>query len=187
MDLRLTSNAAVAPKDCNPNGLFRFGRMALLLLGHGALRLCSLVAPRQAAKADTARTTPIYEMGSGLASALGLRRLLGGRAAFCRQRFLVRRMEVEINAAERAVLGGLTEDDGDLLVERNAVAQIRPARFISLDGFVHQRNERFFKPVRSLIQANDEFLVSFDRFRQLVLECFDSHAVRISRNGGEMK
>ena len=41
MDLRLTSNAAVSPKDCNPFGLCRFGRLALLLLGHRALRLCS--------------------------------------------------------------------------------------------------------------------------------------------------
>ena len=51
MDLRLTSNAAVAPKDCNPYGLCRFGCLALLLLGHRALRLCSLVAPRHTAKA----------------------------------------------------------------------------------------------------------------------------------------
>ena len=64
MDLRLTSNAAASPKGCNPNGLCRFGRLALLLLGNRALRLCSLVAPRQPAKASTARTTPTYEMGS---------------------------------------------------------------------------------------------------------------------------
>ena len=64
MYLRLTSNAAASPKDCNPHGLCRFSRLALLLLGHRASWLCSLVAPRQPAKASTARTTPIYEMGS---------------------------------------------------------------------------------------------------------------------------
>src|SRR6266536_1446576 len=48
---------------------------------------------------------------------------------------LVGRVEVEINSAERAVGVGLTEDDGQLAVERDAVAQMWAAVQVGFDGF----------------------------------------------------
>lgn len=54
-----------------------------------------------------------------------------------RQRiFLIRRMEIEINSAERALLAAFAQNDRDLFVERNAMAHSRPAIFVSGDGFV---------------------------------------------------
>jgi hypothetical protein len=47
-------------------------------------------------------------------------------------------MEVEINAAQRPGVVALTQNDGHLLVERDAVAQSFPAIFVSLDGLAHQ-------------------------------------------------
>ena len=64
MDLRLTSNAEAGPKNGNPPGWSLLGRLASLLLGHRALRLCSLVAPRHPPQQPPAHPTPIYEMGS---------------------------------------------------------------------------------------------------------------------------
>ena len=52
-------------KDRQPGGLFSGRRLAALLLGHRALRLCSLVAPCQPPAIKTARPFLIYEVGSG--------------------------------------------------------------------------------------------------------------------------
>jgi len=49
--------------------------------------------------------------------------------------FLVWRVEVEINSAERTVTVGLAEDDGQLTIERDAVTQMRAAVQISFIAF----------------------------------------------------
>ena len=52
--------------------------------------------------------------------------------------FVVGRGEVEVDAAEGAVGFGLAEDDGDLFVEGDAVAEVGAAVLVGLDGFFHE-------------------------------------------------
>src|SRR5207302_1601219 len=61
---------------------------------------------------------------------------------------LVRGMEVEINAAQRAFFLRLTQNDRYLAVERDAVPQVWSAGFIRCDGLMHPRSPDRLKPVR---------------------------------------
>ncbi len=56
----------------------------------------------------------------------------------CGAFLLVGRMQVEIDAAERTLVLRLAENDGDLLVQGDAVPEVGPAVQISFDGFFHQ-------------------------------------------------
>src|SRR5260370_26317993 len=75
-----------------------------------------------------------------------------------RRLLLVRGIKVEIDAAQGALVVGLAEDDGDLLVERNAMTKVRPAVFVGADGLLHQRAERGVAFFGGLVEADDEFL-----------------------------
>ena len=62
---------------------------------------------------------------------------------FGRGLFLVRGMEVEINAAEGTVTVGLAEDDGELAVERDTVAKMRA----SMERMVPERERMMTEKV----------------------------------------
>src|SRR5260370_42046277 len=111
-------------------------------------------------------------------SALGFGGLFGG-GGLGGGLLLVRGMEIEINSAQGALVVRLAEDDGDLFVEGDAVAQIRAAGFVGLDGLVHERDEGFFKTVGRFIDADNVFVVGFDGLGQLGLESFSSHVTTI--------
>jgi hypothetical protein len=100
--------------------------------------------------------------------------------------FLIRRMEVEINSAQGALVLRLAEDDGDLFVEGDAVAEIGAAGFVGLDGLVHERDEGFFKTVGRFIDADDVFVVGLDGLGQLGLESFNSHGTNIPEKGRKL-
>ena len=87
--------------------------------------------------------------------------------------FLVWRVEVEINSAERTVTVGLAEDDGQLTVERDAMAQMRAAVQIGFYRFLHQPNHRLLAFVRGFVDADDVLLVKLQRFDHLRLEHLD--------------
>ena len=100
-------------------------------------------------------------------------------ADFAGVSFLVRRMEIKINAAKRALAIGLAEDDRDLAIERNAMAEMRAAVLIGFDRFVHQTAQGPFAVFRNLLDAHDKFVVSLDCLGDLVLESVGSHVSTI--------
>ena len=65
-----------------------------------------------------------------------------------------RRVQIEINAAERTGVIALAQNDRDKLVERDAVAQIRAAAFKGADGLGHQRDEGRFELLGTLVDGN---------------------------------
>ena len=77
-----------------------------------------------------------YELACGLGtSSIGsLADLIGGA-------FLVGGVEVEIDPAQRTFVVGLAEDDGDLAVQGDAMAQVGSAVFVSFDRFFHEGSE----------------------------------------------
>jgi hypothetical protein len=50
-------------------------------------------------------------------------------------------VEIEVNAAERTRAVVLAQNDGDLLVEGDAVAEIPAPAFIGIDRLVQQRRQ----------------------------------------------
>src|SRR5258706_6447278 len=118
-------------------------------------------------------------------SALWFGRLFGG-GGLGGGLLLIRGMEVEINSAQGAFVFGLAEDDGDLFVEGDAVAQIGTAGFVGLDGLVHERDEGLFKAVGRFIDTDDVFVVGLDGLGQLGLESFNSHGTNIPEKGRKL-
>src|ERR1017187_6861709 len=88
---------------------------------------------------------------------------------------LIGRVEIEVNAAERTRAVALAQDDGDLLIEGDAMAQVRPAPLVGLDRLVKQGGKRRFEFIRGFVDAYDVFLIRFHRFRDLLLEDFCRH------------
>src|SRR5262249_5584876 len=91
---------------------------------------------------------------------------------------LVGRVQVEINAAQGPIIVGLTEDDRHLLVQGNAMAQVRSAILVSLDGFLHQGMERLFTVLRGLIDAYNVFVVSLQGVRDFLFKRLNSHEAK---------
>ena len=87
--------------------------------------------------------------------------------------FLVGGGEVEIDAAERAVVFGLAEDDGDLFVEGDAVTEMGAATGVGFDRFFHQGEEGGFAVLGGLVEADDELVEGLERFGDFVMKCFD--------------
>ena len=50
---------------------------------------------------------------------------------------LIRRVEIEINSTQRPFGVTLAEDDGDVLIERDAMAELGAASFVRANGFGH--------------------------------------------------
>ena len=88
---------------------------------------------------------------------------------------MIRGMEVKINSAERVIVLRLAENNRQLLVQGDAVTQMRPAVLVGFDRLFHQRLDGGFAIFRRLVEANDELLVSLHRIGNLLLECSNSH------------
>ena len=84
---------------------------------------------------------------------------------------------MKINPAQWPLDIALTENDRDLLVERDAVTHSRRAALISFDRLVHQSGQCRLEFVRRLVNADDVFVVRFDRRCHLQLESLNRHAV----------
>lgn len=95
---------------------------------------------------------------------------------------LVGRVQVEIDAAQRARAVALAQDDGDLRIERETVSHAGTAIFVSGDGFLHQRLHRVLKILGRFRQANDVLVVLFDRSGDFFLERLDCHRSQRSAN-----
>lgn len=90
-------------------------------------------------------------------------------------------MEIEINSAERPFLAAFAQNDRDLFVEGNAMAHSRSAIFVSGDGLVQKRFERRGKIFRRLADANDVFLVGFERRSDFFFERLNSHRDKLKK------
>lgn len=96
--------------------------------------------------------------------------------------FLVRGMEVEIDPAKGALVVGLAEDDGDLAVEGDTVAEVGAAGFVGFDGLVHEGGEGFLEAFRCFFEAHNELVVGPDGLIHLLLEGINSHEVTLRGN-----
>ena len=74
----------------------------------------------------------------------------------------------------------LAQDDGDPLVQRDAVTESLAAVFIGLERLLHQRIQRRLEILRRLIQADDVFIVGLHRHRDFALEQVNRHAKKIN-------
>ena len=103
--------------------------------------------------------------------------------------FLVWRMEIEINPAQRSRVIVLAQDHRDLTIECNPMPELRAATFVSLDGLGEERHERGVKLVRRFVDADNVLLVYFHRFRDFRLESLRCHASSIKsiRKNGSKK
>jgi len=84
-------------------------------------------------------------------------------------------MQVEINPAHRAAFVALAQDDRHLLVQRDPVPQTFAARFVSPDRLPHQRRQRRLEILRSLVNADDVFVVGLYGGADFAFESFSSH------------
>ena len=95
-------------------------------------------------------------VGLGLSAANGL----GERFDGLRERMLlVGGMEIEINSAQWADAVALAEDDGDVFVESNAVAEVRSSGLIGFDGLVEQGDEGGLKFFGCFVETDDVLVV----------------------------
>ena len=85
----------------------------------------------------------------------------------------VRRVQIEVNTAERAVAVILAQHDGDMPVQRDAMAQTRRAILEGGDCLAHQRLQAFEKLVGRFLHADDEFVVIACGGGHLLLEIFN--------------
>jgi hypothetical protein len=88
---------------------------------------------------------------------------------------VIRRRKVEIDSAQRLVRFCLAQNDRNLLIQGDSVAQIRPAVLISLNRFFHQRYEGAFAFLRRFIEANDKLLIRFQGFSNFLLKGLNRH------------
>ena len=96
---------------------------------------------------------------------------------------MIRGMEVEIDATERAIGFGLAEDNGDLAIECDAMAQMWSAIFVGFDGLFHERTKGAFAVVGSLVHANDVFVESLEGLGHLLLEHINGHVPKVKSFG----
>jgi hypothetical protein len=85
-------------------------------------------------------------------------------------------MQIEVDPAKGTRIIALAKNDGDVLVQRDSMAQLGAAAFVSLNGFVHQRDERRLEFFGGLVDTDNVSLVRLERVRYLSLEGFDRHA-----------
>ncbi len=126
--------------------------------------------------ADKIRLTALPESILFFAAANGFADRLGG---FDRHRLLVRRVEIKVDPAERTGVFVLAQNDRDLAIQGDAVAQMRPTAFIRFDRLLQQTKKRGMKFIRSFVQANDVLVVNLHRFGDLMSEQFGSHVFTI--------
>ena len=68
-------------------------------------------------------------------------------------------MEIEINSAQWADAVALAEDDGDVFVESDAVAEVRSSGLIGFDGLVEQGDEGGLKFFGCFVETDDVLVV----------------------------
>ena len=79
-------------------------------------------------------------------------------------------MEVEVDTTKgtRGVI--LAENDRDMAVQSDAMAELWSTAFVSFDGLVDQRSQRQLELVGRLIEAHDVLFVHFHSLGYLSLE-----------------
>ncbi len=88
---------------------------------------------------------------------------------------LVRRVQIKVNAAERARFITLAEDDGDLPVNGQAVPHAGRAAFVSFDRFVEQADECGLEFFRGLFETDDVFVERLHSGGDFFFETIGSH------------
>ena len=89
---------------------------------------------------------------------------------------VIGRGEVEVDAAEGAFGFCLAENNGDLFVEGDAVAQVGAAILVGFDGFFHQGDEGAFAFLGGFIEAHDELFKRLQGFSNFRLKGLNRHA-----------
>ena len=82
----------------------------------------------------------------------------------------VGREEVPVDAAHGARALGLAQDDGDVAVEGDAVAEVGPAPLEGLDGLLHKRAQGGLAIVGGLLKAHDVAVVGLQCLANFLLE-----------------
>ena len=91
-------------------------------------------------------------------------------------------MEIEIDSAKRAFVFRLAEDDGHLLVESDAMTQVRTAVVVGLDRFLHQGVQRRLAIFGCLTETHNKSLESPDGFINFRFEQVSCHNTLSSRD-----
>jgi hypothetical protein len=81
----------------------------------------------------------------------------------------------------------LAEDDGDLFVEGDAVAEVGAAALVGFDGLFHEGMEGFFGALGDFVDADDEFVVGLEGVFDFVSEGVDGHGGSLGNLRGERK
>lgn len=94
-------------------------------------------------------------------------------------------VEVEVDATEGLVAVGLAEDDGDLLVEGDAVAEAGGAVEVGFDGLFHEGEEGGLAIVGGFVEADDMFFEVPEGFGHFGLERSHGkfHGLNLRRSG----
>jgi len=85
-------------------------------------------------------------------------------------------MQIEVDAAQGPSAIGLTEDDGYLAIQGNAMTKLRTASLIGLNGFVEQRNQGGLKIFGGLVETYDVLVVRLHRIRHFSPERIYGHS-----------
>jgi len=94
-------------------------------------------------------------------------------------------MQVEVDATERAFFLGLAQNDGDVLVQRDAMPQVGTAVRVGLDRLFHERVQGRLAVLREFFQANDVFVVSSERGGNLWFERLCGHGEKLRNCRGK--
>lgn len=85
-------------------------------------------------------------------------------------------MEIEINATQRTRSVALAENDSNVFVQSDAVAELGAPAFVGFNGLVQQRDKGSFEFFGRFIDTNDVPVVRLHSVRYLKLERFNCHA-----------
>src|SRR5208282_1939435 len=122
-----------------------------------------MVVDYQSRRAMT--TTSRLKAGDNLVSVRGGMGRTGGLIfRFDSGFFLVRRVKVEVNPAQGALVLGLAQDDRHLSVQSDAMPQSGAAADVGADGLVHERDEGGPALFGRLVNANDMLFESLEGF-----------------------
>ena len=81
----------------------------------------------------------------------------------------------------------LAENDRQLPVQGDAMAQMRSPILVSFDCFFHERAHGGFAILGSLLEANDKFFVGLYRFGNFLFKCVYCHRARLEVYRGKFK
>ncbi len=98
---------------------------------------------------------------------------------------LVRRIQVEIDAAERTRTFALAQNHRDLTVQGNSVPQVRATGLEGLDGLSEQGEQCFLKVIGGFVDAYDIFPVRLYCVFQFWPESLSGHSQSIGAVPGK--